>query len=78
MRPLLAADMIVFMTILLASLSSVEIIIEAPAFINKEVIRIIRVPAMRKLMFDAKKVRLQFYLYILKIRTICLEVRFLN
>lgn len=45
---------------------------------NSDVMRMIRVPATRRLTFDAKKVRFKFYLYILKMRLIYWFVKCLN
>jgi hypothetical protein len=44
-----AAEITVFITILLGLSSSSEICIWAPAFMKREVIRMIRVPAIKKL-----------------------------
>ena len=76
--PAAAAEIMVFMTILLGLLSSSEIFMAAPAFMNKLVIKITRVPETSSEMLEAKKVLFEFCLYILKIRTIYLLVRFLN
>lgn len=76
--PALAADIRLFMAILFAERSSSEIRSLAPAFMKREVTRIMRVPATRRLILLAKKVRLEFCLYILKMRIIWLFVRFLN
>jgi hypothetical protein len=54
--PAVAAEITVFITTTFGSLSSSEIDIAAPAFINNDVINIIRVPAIRKLIFEAKNV----------------------
>lgn len=67
-----------FITIRFGWTSFVEILILPPAFMNKDVMRMIRVPATSKLTFEAKKVRFKFYLYILKMRLICWLVRCLN
>jgi hypothetical protein len=74
-RPADAAEITVFITTTFDSLSLFEIYIDAPAFINNDVIKIIRVPAIRKLILEAKNVLEQFYLYILKISIICLLFR---
>ena len=77
-RPELAAEIMVFITIWFGAMSSLDILIFAPAFIKSEVIKMMSVPAIRKLTLLAKKVLLQFCLYILKISIIYLFVRFLN
>lgn len=69
-KPDEAADITVFITIRFGLLSSVEIYKIAPAFMNKEVIRMIRVPANRRLTSDAKNYLLLLSLYILKINRI--------
>jgi hypothetical protein len=76
--PELAAEMTVFITIWFGPISSLEIWVMAAAFMNREVIRIMRVPATRRLTLDAEKVRVVFCLYILNIKTICLFVSYLN
>ena len=70
--------MTVFITIWFGLLSSIEILMLAPAFIKRLVNRIISVPAIKKLTLEAKKVLSLLALYILKIKTICLFVKFLN
>lgn len=70
-KPEEAAEMTVFITIWFGLWSLTEIYMIAPAFMNSEVIRIIRVPAKSILTSEAKNVLLQFSRYILKIKRIC-------
>ena len=66
-KPDEAADITVFMTMRFGLLSSTDICKTAPEFMNREVIKIIKVPASRKLISSAKNVRLLWRLYILNI-----------
>jgi hypothetical protein len=74
-RPELAQLMIVFITIWLlidSFFTSLTTLIFVPAFINSEQIMMIRVPAIRKLIFlYAKNSLFEFCLYSLKRHKIC-------
>ena len=69
-RPDVAAEMTVFMTMRFGLISSVDIVMLAPAFMNNMVMRMTRVPATSKLTLLAKNVLFKFYLYILNISEI--------
>lgn len=59
-------------------MSSFEICIAAPAFMNNDVNKMTRVPATNNETLEAKYVLVQFDLYILKMRRTYFVVNYLN